>query len=1146
MKNKEIYQRDPSKIKLVNEGVASVNDDKTSHAMAMLRYELETFVCDGQYEKGLEHILSTYLKNIDQAQQPAVWVSGFYGSGKSHLVKMLRALWVDTVFDDGATARGIANLPQNIKDLLRELNTQAKRHGGLHAASGTLGAGASGSVRLSLLRIIFKSVDLPEQYPVARFAMWLKKESIYDAIKEYVEEQNLNWKEELEEFTVSEPIHEFLVKEKSNIFSSPVACAQVLTNLYPAQVKDISSDEMVKAIQGALSVDGKFPLTLIVLDEVQVYIGEDSQRAMQIQEAVEACCKNIGSKLLFIGTGQTAVTGTANLKKLEGRFTVRIELSDSDVDTVIRKVILAKRPDAIVPINDVMKTNLGEISRHLQGTTIGHRQDDIQFFPMDYPILPIRRRFWENTLRVLDQTGTDAQLRNQLSMVHKVIQTNLNDSLGHVVAADYLYFDSAEKLLQSRILPRKVHEMTAKWVNGSEDERLMARACGLVFLINKLASNNNEIGIKATVDSIADLMVEDISSGSGILRGKLPALLDNCKLLMKVGDEYRIQTEESSAWTDEFLNQRSQLANEAYRVESERNDRIRYKFGEIVKTLSITQGNSKVTRSLHPIFESSLPSDCNQKMCVWVRDGWSIEENSVRVEARQAGNKSPTIFVFVPKRSADDLRHYIMDYKAARATLGIRGIPNTPEGTEARAAMETLKQSAEGKIKELLEEVFSGSHVFQSGGNEIVGSDLQSMVLEAAEHSLERLYPQFYLADHAGWDKVYSNAKKGSPDALKTVGYEGEPGNHPVCKAILGHIASGKSGSDIRVKFESAEYGWSGDAVDGGLQVLLVAGLVKAQDERGQAIDPKELERKAIGKTMFKIESTMVSAGQRIEIRKLFQKAGFHIKSGEELSTVPQFRQKMYTLADNAGGDAPKPEHPDVAILDEIQKTAGNEQLLLLYNHRKELIDSIDEWTNLNKEIKERWFSWESLVELVTRANGIPDADVIKAQVQYIRDNRLLLEKPDQISPLISNLTQLLRVTLNKLDSEFKSKYEQEMNRLNADSNWLQLEPEQRNKLLADQKLDEANHPILNLSSTEDILKTLNKLSLSMFSERVTAIPSRFDKILEKAAKLMEPQVHFVQLQRRMLKNENEIDEWVLEVKEQLKFELSKGPIMIQ
>lgn len=61
MKNREIYQKDPASIKLVNEGVAYVNDDKTLQAMKVLRYELDTFVCDGQYQKGLEHILETYL-----------------------------------------------------------------------------------------------------------------------------------------------------------------------------------------------------------------------------------------------------------------------------------------------------------------------------------------------------------------------------------------------------------------------------------------------------------------------------------------------------------------------------------------------------------------------------------------------------------------------------------------------------------------------------------------------------------------------------------------------------------------------------------------------------------------------------------------------------------------------------------------------------------------------------------------------------------------------------------------------------------------------------------------------------------------------------------------------------------------------------
>ena len=85
-------------------------------------------------------------------------------------------------------------------------------------------------------------------------------------------------------------------------------------------------------------------------------------------------------------------------------------------------------------------------------------------------------------------------------------------------------------------------------MRGTDDERLMARACALVFLVNKLAGSNQEIGIRATADTLADLLVEDLQQGSSLLRSKLPGLLANCDLLMRVGDEYRIQTEESSAW----------------------------------------------------------------------------------------------------------------------------------------------------------------------------------------------------------------------------------------------------------------------------------------------------------------------------------------------------------------------------------------------------------------------------------------------------------------------------------------------------------------------------------------------------------------------------------------------------------------------
>ena len=1143
MINREIYQRDPVKHKLVNEGVARVSDDRTSQAMAVLRYELETFVCEGEYEKGLELIFETYLNNLEEAQQPGVWISGFYGSGKSHLVKMLRALWIDIIFDDGATARSIAKLPQNISDLLKELSTQAKRYGGLHAASGTLGSGARGSVRLALLRIVFKSVDLPEKYPVARFVMWLKNEGIYDSIKERVEENDFDWDEELDNFYVAEGLYEALCHFKPNVFSPSLSSSDILTKIYP-NVQDISNDEMVKAIRHALNKNGKFPLTLMALDEVQQYIGEDIQRSTDVQEVVETCCKNFGGKLLFIGTGQTAVTGTSNLKKLEGRFTIRIELSDNDVEAVIRNVILAKKPSAISSIEQTMQSNLGEISRHLSETTIRHQQDDINYFAQDYPILPVRRRFWENTLRVLDQTGTASQLRNQLSMVHKVIQTNLSEPLGHVAPADYIYFDSADKLLQSRILPRKVHEVTLNWRNGTEDERLVARACGLVFLINKLSDSNTEIGIKATVETIADLIVENLLEGSSTLRSKLPDLLDNCILLMKVEDEYRIQTEESVAWTNEFLNQRSILVNEAHRIHAERDERMRSQFATIIKKISLTQGVAKVSRKIYSVFNSQLPSDHTEKVYVWVRDGWSIEEDSVHADARQARNISPTIFVYIPRWSADELRHNIIDYKASKATLERRGIPIIPEGIEARAAMETIFNVADRRIQELLDEAFSEAHVYQGGGNEIIGTSMQENIIEAAYNALDRLYPQFDMADNIGWGTVYKRAKQGSPEALKAVGYDGDPSNNRICKTILAFIASGKKGIEIRTNFENAPFGWPRDAVDGGIQVLLMAGLILAQDERGKNVPPMELERRSIGKIIFKIESATVSTAQKIQIRRLFHTVGVQTKPSEELTNVPLFLQKMQELAESAGGDAPKPSTSDMSALEGIRLSAGNEQLLAIYNLHEELEKDFDEWSQLAAKIRKQWPHWIELQELLHSASDFKIAEETRQQAKVIEDQRLLLAEPDLIRPLVKSLSDALRKELMDSYQRYNSELYRRMQVLKIDSSWQELPDDTHEEILRQCEITPMSEPLVR--NHIELVKELDKNPLHIWNDRIDALAGRFARAREIAAKELEPKTQTVDIPRRTIRTDEDIDTWIEDVKLQLKTALKKGPIIIR
>ena len=136
LKNRELFVRDPAVSALMNNGQARINDGFTDQERQTLREELSNFVCEGQYEDGSVRILESFLRHLSGTNQPAAWVSGFYGSGKSHLLKMLCHLWVDTEFADGARARALVpELPEDVAAALKELDTEGRRLGGLHAIS---------------------------------------------------------------------------------------------------------------------------------------------------------------------------------------------------------------------------------------------------------------------------------------------------------------------------------------------------------------------------------------------------------------------------------------------------------------------------------------------------------------------------------------------------------------------------------------------------------------------------------------------------------------------------------------------------------------------------------------------------------------------------------------------------------------------------------------------------------------------------------------------------------------------------------------------------------------------------------------------------------------------------------------------------
>jgi hypothetical protein len=1153
MKNRDIYLKDPLENQLANNGVAEVKDDLSEQALNTLRYELDTFVCDGEYEKGLDKILSTFLKKLDTgSEQPGVWISGFYGSGKSHLAKMLRALWVDYTFSDGTSARNIAKLPTEITDHFKEITNQGKRYGGLHAASGTIGAGTE-NVRLALLGIVFKSAGLPEQYHLARFVMWLKSEGYYEKVKQAVESSGKEFHKELSHLYMSPIIANVLLEVMPTLAVNDQGVRQLLKAEYP-KVNDVTNDQMIEAITDALTIDGdgKFPLTLIVLDEVQQYIDKDSTKAYQVQEVTETCSKHFGGKLLFVATGQNALSGTASLSKLMGRFQVPVQLSDVDVESVIRKIILQKKETAKPEVQAVISKNLGEISRHLSGTKIEHNKDDETIMVSDYPILPIRRRFWEKVLRIIDTTGTVSQLRNQLKVIHEATQTSADKPLGHVIGADFIYEQIAPNLLQTGMISKEVSETIGKLAAGSEEDKLQSRLLALIYLIGKLPTDAiADIGVRATEHMLADLLLEDLNGGSNDLRKKVPELLQQLLdqgVLMALdtssGVEYRLQTQESSQWHDTYRQQEAEFSGNMQRIENKREDLFHHKIQELANTVRITQGKSKEQRTLLLNFDAEVPNDANKKIYIWVQDGWQTDEKSLLAEAHNANQDMPTIYVYIPARNKSELHKAIITREAAQATLDIRGIPTTSEGKDARAAMETRLNDAKKHVDIMLKEIIEGVRVFQAGGTEIFDNNLKAQLEQAAKASVIRLYRDFDKADHSGWGKVYDRARQdGAENALEAVDHSGDIDKHPVCAEILKYIGVSKKGAEIRDNFKAASYGWSQDAIDGALFALLASGIVRARDAVHQPVDNKTLDRSKLTQASFQVESITIKPVQLIQIRKLLTETGIKCNPQEELSKIPEFIHKARQLAESAGGDAPKPEKVDTSILEGIVQESGNAQLSALFDRRDELKKQLDTWQQTAEKITKRLPNWSILKQLLQLSKGLAFHQELQLQYDAIISNRSLLDDPDPVAAQVAAITDKLRNAISHRNNDFITEYHQLKDQLEENQNWQKLNVAQQQQILDSYDLHEPDE--ITVNTVEEIIDSLEACSIQRWNDRIQAQSSKFDAASLDVAKLLEPKVQQVKLPRRTLKSEDDIKAWLTEVEQQMLNDLKNGPLLV-
>ena len=1145
-KNLDLYEKDPRTHTLLNQGVAKVTSGQSAAELDTLRYEVSNFVCDGQYADGLARILSEYLGHLDKSEQPGVWVSGFYGSGKSHLVKMMQHLWTDFEFPDGAKARGVAKLTSEVKDHLKELTNAAKRAGGLHAAAGDLRDEGKDSIRLSILAIIFKSVGLPGDFNRASFLLWLREEGLDAGVRDFVKRAGCDFDRELANLYVSDPVALAILDARPGFASKPADVKLMLKSQFPPDRKEVSVDDMVARIEQALSRNGKLPLTIVILDEVQQYINEDPDRSKAVQDVKEHLCGKLGSRFLLVGTGQNALSGTSLLKRLQGRFPVTVELQDTDVEQVTREVVLKKKPSAEPALKALLDAHSGEIERQLSATKIAFTSRDRSLLVKDYPILPVRRRFWEKVLRAVDKAGTDAQLRNQLWVVYDAVKQTAEWPVGHVVSGAFIYNSSIKgSTLKSGVLLQEISENIARQ-SQEEDGELRYQLCALIFLIGQLPHQGPaDAGVRADADTLADLLVTDLTVSSSGLRMKVPELLGKLVTggaVMKVEDEYRMQTREGSEWNQAYLEAKNKLLADAGKLGSERSQRLRTHCTESLKKLKLVQGASKESRKINVYFGDTAPDADGGVIPVWVRDGWDVEVKTVQNDARAAGDTAAIVFAHIPKKQDHELRQEIASFYAAETTLQAKGTPANPEGVEARKAMETRLEQAQRDRDRLVTEILNDVSVYVAGGDEKPGTLLNQKVEDAARACLDRLYPKFDDADSPDWHKVIERSKRGAGDALAVVGHDGSPESHPVCKAVLDYVGVGRKGTDVRKQFGGAKYGWPQDAIDAALIVLFQSGAVTAKT--GTELVPKgKLDQKSIAAVEFRVENVKLSKAELIALRGLFQKVGLTTQPDQEAAHAVEFLTRLTKLAEAAGGDAPLPKPPDTAHLVDITNRVGNEQLKMLHKHKDRLGLEIAEWQTRRGLVAQRHPRWRELRSLLDHAADLAVAAEVRPEVAAIEQHRGLLADPNPVPTLTAKVAAALRGALNDAHAACVKGHDAGMASLEASANWQQLEPVQRYELLS--KSGARVVPAIAVGTTEEVLTTLGQTKLSELKAVCDALPTRFNIALASAARLLEPKAQSVSLPGGTIKSEADLQVWFEAVKARVLPKLKDGPVIV-
>jgi hypothetical protein len=1149
MKIHELLKNDIREFGLANQGQSRLDVNEA------LEEELRLFVCDGQYGKSLDLILSRYLANLQSSKQGAVWVSGFYGSGKSHLLKMLGHLWVDTELKPEVRARQlVAGLPSDVQAHLREIDAHATRQKvEKFSAMGTLPAGSGDMVFATILSVILKAKDLPEQIHLANFVLWLRENGWEAEVRKAVQDAGDNWESELNNFLMGKPIAQTLLSLDPSLAADIPSLRQLLKSRFPNQVQDLTAAEFISSVRRVLQdKDGKLPLGIIILDEVQAYVADNADRSQRVTDAAEIFNNKFGSSLLLVAAGQSALSAsTPNLAKLKDRFIVNIQLSDTDVEAVTRKVLLVKKTAAEAAVRKLFDDHSGEITGLLSGTKLNWVTEDELNCVTDYPLLPQQRRFWEHASKAVDPAGTSGQLRSQLRNLLDALKECSEKNLGALIPGDMLYELMAAGMLNNGVLQNDLGNRISGLNNGTEKGRLRQRIAGLVFLINRLSSSSGiDTGVRPDAKTIADLLLTDlkgdIRSFRESVKTELAALVEKGQL-MKVGEDYRIQTKQGAEWNQAFVEAATAYNNSNEHAEM-RERRFKEHLSELTAKIKLIHGACKERRDLFMHYGTLPPDPSREGVPVWCRDEWAVPESTVRAEASQLGQESPIIHVVVPKKDADSLKTHIVHVLAAKRVIDQRGVQNTPEGREAADAMRARLTASEDQLGATVRGIMAGARVFRSGAIEVAGLELASNIESGARESLNLLYRQFSEADSNRWKEVIDRTRHGIDEPFSYVNHTGDATKHPVCVEVIKLIAeagnAGVAGGKIRKHFRAPPYGWPQDAVDAALTVLLRSGTLRGR-KNGVEVQ-RDIDQNGIPQVDFIAEAVPVSTQEIVRLRTILNYGGLlnpPVPPSQGPEHIEGFLTKLRELAVSEGIEPPRPEGIELGFLEGVLSLAGGQRVKAMLEKGEVIKKAVDDGKARAEGIRVALPLWSQVVDLHAVAPGLPVAAAAGLEIEAIKASRGLLTSKAKLDTLQRDLEVALRQALKSACDECSAEFSRESRRLTEDAVWAKISSADQGRLISEEGFHAPVEP--SAASLAELLAALRSQSITSRRSESNGYRTKVGRLLEAATKLLEPKVQTITLGSALFRSEAEVRAWVEQAQVKLIEAVKKGPVRI-